>query len=311
MKRSAPRGKLGRRQFAGSATAAVGVSLLATPSLGLASGPLLESGEHVGPIALPPGAARTPGISVDQRAKKPTFLPAENAGLAAQAVADVLFWTDLMMEHALFLTLLMPGDRLRTPRAEARQLQIRFAQLFLYARDNVWQDGGLSPLLSTTRSSVQQIIAFKRRVQEEQARGVLRSLVWPSFAEHVAHEAERFARRLDQLAGGDAALQLDEIGSFWMEIMAEHFGFIAHLLDPKERELVAKAMARSEELDRARAQPADRARLTTVAEEVIDFKTAAEQGIETGQIKSIIDPALADHVLREAVKFSDEIKRAR
>jgi Domain of unknown function (DUF2935) len=40
------------------------------------------------------------------------------------------------------------------------------------------------------------------------------------------------------------------------------------------------------------------------------FKTAASKGIQAGQIKSIIPPALADHVRREAVKFEDELNRA-
>ncbi|WP_437587604.1 DUF2935 domain-containing protein [Sorangium sp. So ce1000] len=47
-----------------------------------------------------------------------------------------------------------------------------------------------------------------------------------------------------------------------------------------------------------------------MADDVIDFKTAAHQGIETGQIKSIIDPSLADHLLYEAVTFFDEVRRA-
>jgi hypothetical protein len=42
---------------------------------------------------------------------------------------------------------------------------------------------------------------------------------------------------------------------------------------------------------------------------VIDFKTAAVKGIQAGKIKSIIHPTLADHVRREAVKCSDELKR--
>jgi hypothetical protein len=45
-------------------------------------------------------------------------------------------------------------------------------------------------------------------------------------------------------------------------------------------------------------------------DEIIDFKVAAEKGIETGQIKSIIHPTLADHVRREALKAADEIARA-
>ena len=42
---------------------------------------------------------------------------------------------------------------------------------------------------------------------------------------------------------------------------------------------------------------------------IIDFKTAAERGIQEGRIKSIIHPALADHVRREAVRFRDELQR--
>jgi hypothetical protein len=43
---------------------------------------------------------------------------------------------------------------------------------------------------------------------------------------------------------------------------------------------------------------------------IIDFKTAAEKGIQTGKIRSIIHPTLADHVRREALKAADELKRA-
>jgi hypothetical protein len=41
----------------------------------------------------------------------------------------------------------------------------------------------------------------------------------------------------------------------------------------------------------------------------IAFKKTAQAGVESGKIDSIIHPILADHVLREALKFSDELKR--
>ena len=47
------------------------------------------------------------------------------------------------------------------------------------------------------------------------------------------------------------------------------------------------------------------------AEEILDFKTVGEKGIRTGMIKSIIRPELAAHVRREALKFIDDLKRAR
>ena len=48
----------------------------------------------------------------------------------------------------------------------------------------------------------------------------------------------------------------------------------------------------------------------SAAETILDFKTKAVRDIEAARIKSIIDPRLADHVRREALKFVDELKRA-
>ena len=47
-----------------------------------------------------------------------------------------------------------------------------------------------------------------------------------------------------------------------------------------------------------------------LVDEIIDFKVAGEKGIIAGKIKSIIHPALADLVRREAVRFKDELVRA-
>ncbi|WP_437662066.1 DUF2935 domain-containing protein [Sorangium sp. So ce1182] len=310
MEKHVSQGKLGRRRFAGTAAATVGVSLLAPPGLALAAGKGPESCEPVGPLSLPEGVPLTPGVVADQRARKPIFLAGLNAGHAAHAVAEVLFWTDIMMEHALFMALLMPGDSLRAARSEARQFQVLFAQHFVSARDNHYRDDELYPLLASTRSSVLEFIEYKRRMQRAQEAGTLKSLVWPLFFDHIAREAERFAARLELYATGFAALQRDEVRAFWTRIMAEHLEFIAHLLDPQEKALVGQANARADTLYQANTQLVASGQLAMMADDVIDFKTAAEQGIETGQIKSIIDPALADHVLREAVRFSDEIRRA-
>jgi Domain of unknown function (DUF2935) len=50
--------------------------------------------------------------------------------------------------------------------------------------------------------------------------------------------------------------------------------------------------------------------VVSAAQTILDFKTEAARGIEAGRIKSIIEPRLADHVRREAIKFVDELKRA-
>jgi hypothetical protein len=50
-----------------------------------------------------------------------------------------------------------------------------------------------------------------------------------------------------------------------------------------------------------KSMPSSKKPLENAVDDIIDFKTAAEKGIHTGKIKSIINPALADHVRREAL----------
>jgi hypothetical protein len=163
----------------------------------------------------------------------------------------------------------------------------------------------------STIELVKPFVDFKHRMREEQAVGKLKSLVWPLFFEHTAREGERFAKRLDQFSRGDTSIDLKEATEFWTAVMGEHAGFIAHLLDPEERALVHKAMQTSEAFRQMHGhKPSSKDTLEKAANDIIDFKTAAEKGIQTGKIKSIIHPALADHVRREAIKFADELKRA-
>lgn len=242
---------------------------------------------------------------------KPVYLPAGNANdPVSLSHADNLFWTDILTEHALFFTLLMPGDELTRQRAQADDFRRRFAAQF----QRIHQSGGnASDSISLNRSTIEiakPFIDFKHRMREEQTAGRLNSLVWPLFFDHTAREAERFVSRLERFSRGDTGDDRSEVISFWSLIMAEHADFIAHLLDPEERDLVEKAFKTSTDFRNLRAQqPASTAPAMQAAEEIIDFKTAAAKGIRTGQIKSIINPALADHVRREAVKFADELRR--
>jgi len=68
----------------------------------------------------------------------------------------------------------------------------------------------------------------------------------------------------------------------------------------KEPGTVIDSLARNPELDA----------VMSAAQTILDFKTQAVRDIEAGRIKSIIEPRLADHVRREALKFLNELKRA-
>lgn len=115
--------------------------------------------------------------------------------------------------------------------------------------------------------------------------------------------------------------------------MDEHARFVAHLLDPDEFELIETCMSTSRvfrdlheggpvtgaavalmhEPSTVIGSLADNPETSAVlsaAETILDFKTKTARGIEAARIRSIIDPRLADHVRREALKFVDEYKRA-
>lgn len=120
--------------------------------------------------------------------------------------------------------------------------------------------------------------------------------------------------------------------TFWTNIMDEHARFVAHLLDPDEYELIETAMKTSQvfadlhkgglkgavaalghepgTVAKSLAENPETSAVLSAAETILDFKTQAARDIEAARIKSIIDPRLADHVRREALKFVDELKRS-
>jgi hypothetical protein len=146
--------------------------------------------------------------------------------------------------------------------------------------------------------------------QAQQEAGQLRSLVWPLFFTHTAREADRFARRLAMYSSNNIEFERPEVVDFWSKTMSEHAGFIAHLLDPQERQLIAQATAMENKFANPAALQGPGDPVMAAAKEIIDFKTAAEQGICGGRIKSIIDPELGAHVRREAIRFTDELQRS-
>lgn len=255
------------------------------------------------------GRAQVAGTTTRNGGTKPVYVPAGDDPVS-HSVADTLFWTDQMAEHASFFVMLMPGRELAAPRARAEKFQASFAAQMEKTRTARLDKANYVAFNRSTVEMTKSLIDFKREMQQAQESGRMRSLVWPLFFDHTAREGERFVRRLDQLSKGDADLDAAEVVEFWARIMDEHAEFIAHLLDPQEDALIEKALSSSAAFRELRKKRGSKAEADALAKGIIDFKTAAGKGITAGKIKSIIPPALADHVRREAVKFEDELKRA-
>lgn len=251
-----------------------------------------------------------PGVTMVGGGTKPTYLPeAGSTDPIAHSMAEQLFWNEQLMEHAVFFTMLMPGPELAAQRTEAEGFKTAFADLL--AKTSSFEGGNLNAANQAAIDQARRFADFKQRMRDEQTAGRLKSLAWPTFYDHTAREAEYYIARLGRLSAGDVAIDGDMAAEFWTLNMGEHAGFVAHLLDPTERELVEKAMKASRDFQKLhdmRNAPRDKA--IKGVEDILDFKTAAQKGIEAGTIKSIIHPTLADHVRREALKAADDLKRA-
>ena len=293
-----------------------GVTLVATSLLSTAGCAVANLAApkfpHVDTGALSPQMLGGVQVASLNGGTKPIFVaPPGSMDPVAHSVADTLFWGEQLMEHAMFIAMLMPGPELAAPRREAEQFQKKFGDHLTRLRGARLGAGNYAAFNASTLGLTNGLIEYKKRMEVAQTTGQIRSLVWPLFFAHVRHEAERFARRLAQLNGGNAAFDKREVVPFWADKMEEHSLFVAHLLDPSEQALIGAARTSAglfEKLERAPVGSTGPAK--AAVQQIIDFKVAAEKGIQAGQIKSIINPALADHVRREAIRFKDELERS-
>ncbi len=247
-------------------------------------------------------------------AGKPMYLPPDgSADPAIHSRAENLFWADIMMEHAGFFVMLMPGPELAAERAQAESFQRMFRTQFDKAKSV--DRFNYAAFNRSTAELMKPFIEFKQRMLQTQDSGKMRSLVFSSFFDHTAREAVRAAKQLERLATGDLTPDYAEVVDFWTGIMSDHTDFISHLLDPQEQDLGNQALDASaifkgiRQGNRVGVVP--RGEIVLATEELVDFQAAVQKGIATGHVKSIIDPALADHIRRETLKFVDELKRSR
>ena len=156
---------------------------------------------------------------------------------------------------------------------------------------------------------VEYLINYKERILRSIQSCNLFTVNYPLLIEHILREARLYRAYLMRLEGlSDCSDQeLRDSGLFWNQIMMEHALFIRGLLDPSEDKLIDTAddfAADYKCLLEASAAANDKIlcgdNALALTRKFRDFKRAGVEGIEGCEIRSIILPLLADHVLREA-----------
>lgn len=164
------------------------------------------------------------------------------------------------------------------------------------------------------------LIMFKKQILREVTLCRLYTVNYPLLVEHIIREAELYRKIITMLEEGKCSSQenIAETERFWNRIMMEHALFIRGLLAPTEDELIETAdtfagdysrlLEEARQQDRRAMNALTRKTLETT-ERYRDFKAAGTKGITGCDIRSIILPLLADHVLREANHYLRILKQ--
>mgnify|MGYP000855906123 CR=1 FL=1 len=165
---------------------------------------------------------------------------------------------------------------------------------------------------------LEEVIDFKIRVLNLMLECRIFSTMYPEMLEHLIKEAKLYLGNLEALMDHELLYKplCDEL-NFWNYIMGEHAEFIDGLLDPSEGDLKCRAEKfikiyemLVDDCNRcSKKYIIDKSCKTT--KDFKEYKTAATEGILSCEIRSIIPPLLADHVLREAnhyLRIINELK---
>lgn len=145
------------------------------------------------------------------------------------------------------------------------------------------------------------LIAFKENILMEVNSCNLFTFNYPLLIEHIIREAQLYRTIIMDLNSNPQRSYQSLCGTeeFWNQIMMEHALFIRGLLDPSEEELIILADNFSKDYKKLLSECNSKDSYEKTLE-YRDFKTAGTKGIVNCEIKSLILPLLADHVLREA-----------
>lgn len=154
------------------------------------------------------------------------------------------------------------------------------------------------------------LISLKERILRDVLSCNLYTTNYPLLIEHILRETKWYRQRLMDIENGCSSIEDGRmVETFWNQIMMEHAQFIRGLLDPTECDLMntadgfAKDYCRLLEMAKkqdCRVQEQLTGKTIETTEKYRDFKAAGTRGITGCEIRSIILPLLADHVLREA-----------
>lgn len=233
------------------------------------------------------------------------------------------FWLRIMKEHSYFL-----GEGFSRHDQHLIQQTDRFYHYFQEQEKRAYNTpNNVTAVRKLNEDSINLVLGlrnFKRNLLILIINCKVMGFNFPLLVDHIAREAEYFMRTLKKFNEGILDPIQDAIikeNVFWLRIMMEHSRFIASLLDQSERNLVRAALKFGDDFEVLLNQARDVESMLykkqptypiigklnkdseNAAQEIRNFKQAGLDFIKNCQIRNVIDPLLADHVVREADHF--------
>lgn len=233
------------------------------------------------------------------------------------------FWLRIMKEHSYFL-----GEGFSRHDKHLIQQTDRFYHYFQEQEKRAYNTpNNVTAVRKLNEDTINLVLGlrnFKRNLLILIINCKVMGFNFPLLVDHIAREAEYFMRTLKKFNEGILDPIQDAIikeNVFWLRIMMEHSRFIASLLDQSERNLVRAALKFGDDFEVLLNQARDVESMLykkqptypiigklnkdseNAAQEIRNFKQAGLDFIKNCQIRNVIDPLLADHVVREADHF--------
>jgi hypothetical protein len=240
-----------------------------------------------------------------------------------RSLVENKFWLRIMKEHSYFL-----GEGFNRRDKHLIQQTDRFYHYFEEQEKRAYQTpNNVTAVRKLNEDTIQLVLGlrnFKRNLLILIINCKIMGFNFPLLVDHIAREAEYFMRTLKKFNEGILDPIQDAIikeNVFWLKIMMEHSRFIASLLDQSERNLVKTALKFGDDFEVLLNQARDVESMLykkkptypiigklnkdseNATHELRAFKQAGLDLIKSCQIRSVIDPLLADHVVREADHF--------
>ena len=206
---------------------------------------------------------------------------------------DILFWLGSQdREHMTFLNLGIDPSAAGSLKTEAARLQAAY--------ENAARTQNVQEMLRLSGPSQ----ALKRAAYTESQKRWI-GWLFPVFYDHIRREIDYALTRIQR------PLSAQEEICFWTQIGAEHAVMAAHLLDPTEARAFQEAMNQYAKMDNlhkscaSQIMPSMVALTERSARELNRFFTTAERA----NLKSVIHPTLAAHIVREGRRFVQTMSR--